>query len=192
MLQTMAPVRLEDCVLGQYRSRTGGEGLGGTTEGCCRRGSGGLRAWGSVCLTLRPWFPLGFGIPKLIRTYCLPPYPHPPPTPAAKGTTLPGYLDDPTVPPGSLTPTFAACAVFINNARWDGVPFLLKAGKALHRWDGTGRGGGGYMRCRGGVTWSAAPCSPGKWGGQRLFRPSFFPVRPPNPRLLRPVLLPAV
>jgi hypothetical protein len=22
--------------------------------------------------------------------------------------------------------------VFINNARWDGVPFLLKAGKALH------------------------------------------------------------
>lgn len=31
----------------------------------------------------------------------------------------------------SLTPTFAACAVFLNNARWDGVPFLLKAGKAL-------------------------------------------------------------
>ena len=33
---------------------------------------------------------------------------------------------------GSLTPTFAACALHINNARWDGVPFLLKAGKALH------------------------------------------------------------
>jgi glucose-6-phosphate 1-dehydrogenase len=49
-----------------------------------------------------------------------------------RGTTLPGYLDDDTVPPGSVTPTFAACAVFINNARWDGVPFLLKAGKALH------------------------------------------------------------
>ncbi|EFJ45944.1 hypothetical protein VOLCADRAFT_82038 [Volvox carteri f. nagariensis] len=48
------------------------------------------------------------------------------------GRTLPGYLDDKTVPPGSLTPTFAACAMFINNARWDGVPFLLKAGKALH------------------------------------------------------------
>jgi glucose-6-phosphate 1-dehydrogenase len=47
-------------------------------------------------------------------------------------TTLPGYLDDDTVPPGSTTPTFAACAVHINNARWDGVPFLLKAGKALH------------------------------------------------------------
>ncbi|GFR51680.1 hypothetical protein Agub_g14123 [Astrephomene gubernaculifera] len=48
------------------------------------------------------------------------------------GRTLPGYRDDKTVPEGSLTPTFAACALFINNARWDGVPFLLKAGKALH------------------------------------------------------------
>ena len=33
--------------------------------------------------------------------------------------------------PCSLCPTFAAVALFINNARWDGVPFLLKAGKAL-------------------------------------------------------------
>lgn len=32
----------------------------------------------------------------------------------------------------SLCPTFAAVACFIDNARWDGVPFLLKAGKALH------------------------------------------------------------
>ncbi len=38
----------------------------------------------------------------------------------------------PPYPQGSLTPTFAACAMHINNARWDGVPFLLKAGKALH------------------------------------------------------------
>lgn len=48
------------------------------------------------------------------------------------GTDLPGYLDDKTVPAGSLTPTFAAVAMHINNARWDGVPFLLKAGKALN------------------------------------------------------------
>lgn len=48
---------------------------------------------------------------------------------------LVGYLDDSTVPPGSLTPTFAAIAMFINNARWDGVPFLMKAGKAMaHRY----------------------------------------------------------
>ncbi|KFK28285.1 hypothetical protein AALP_AA8G496500 [Arabis alpina] len=48
------------------------------------------------------------------------------------GKAYPGYTDDPTVPKRSLTPTFAAAAMFINNARWDGVPFLMKAGKALH------------------------------------------------------------
>lgn len=48
------------------------------------------------------------------------------------GRTYPGYTDDPTVPNDSLTPTFAAAALFIDNARWDGVPFLMKAGKALH------------------------------------------------------------
>ncbi|XP_010534704.1 PREDICTED: glucose-6-phosphate 1-dehydrogenase 2, chloroplastic isoform X1 [Tarenaya hassleriana] len=48
------------------------------------------------------------------------------------GVTYPGYTDDKTVPNDSLTPTFAAAALFIDNARWDGVPFLMKAGKALH------------------------------------------------------------
>ncbi|XP_074589113.1 glucose-6-phosphate 1-dehydrogenase, chloroplastic-like [Curcuma longa] len=48
------------------------------------------------------------------------------------GVTHPGYTDDKTVPKGSLTPTFAAAALFIDNPRWDGVPFLMKAGKALH------------------------------------------------------------
>ncbi|KAJ4749011.1 Glucose-6-phosphate 1-dehydrogenase [Rhynchospora pubera] len=48
------------------------------------------------------------------------------------GVVYPGYTDDKTVPNDSLTPTFAAAALFINNARWDGVPFLMKAGKALH------------------------------------------------------------
>ena len=52
------------------------------------------------------------------------------------GKSYLAYTDDPTVPKDSLTPTFAAAALFINNARWDGVPFLMKAGKALHtrRW----------------------------------------------------------
>ncbi|CEO98167.1 Glucose-6-phosphate 1-dehydrogenase [Plasmodiophora brassicae] len=43
----------------------------------------------------------------------------------------PGYLDDPGVPPESLTPTYAMAVVFIKNNRWDGVPFILKCGKAL-------------------------------------------------------------
>ena len=43
----------------------------------------------------------------------------------------PGYLDDPTVPAGSKAPTFAMCVMRINNERWDGVPFIVEAGKAL-------------------------------------------------------------
>ncbi|KAK9455832.1 glucose-6-phosphate dehydrogenase [Dipodascopsis uninucleata] len=43
----------------------------------------------------------------------------------------PAYTDDPTVPVGSRCPTFAAIVTYIKNERWDGVPFILKAGKAL-------------------------------------------------------------
>lgn len=43
----------------------------------------------------------------------------------------PGYLDDETVPQGSKCPTFAAVVLRINNERWAGVPFLMKAGKGL-------------------------------------------------------------
>ena len=32
-----------------------------------------------------------------------------------------GYLDDPTVPKGSVTPTFAAAVLRINNERWQVV-----------------------------------------------------------------------
>ncbi|KAM6495870.1 glucose-6-phosphate 1-dehydrogenase [Amanita muscaria] len=44
----------------------------------------------------------------------------------------PGYLDDDTVPPNSTCPTFAACTLWIHNPRWEGVPFIMKAGKALN------------------------------------------------------------
>ncbi|KAI9364509.1 glucose-6-phosphate dehydrogenase [Zopfochytrium polystomum] len=43
-----------------------------------------------------------------------------------------GYIDDPTVPRGSLTATYAAAALFISSERWEGVPFILKCGKALN------------------------------------------------------------
>lgn len=42
-----------------------------------------------------------------------------------------GYLDDKTVPAGSLCPTFAVAHLRVKTPRWDGVPFILKAGKAL-------------------------------------------------------------
>lgn len=43
-----------------------------------------------------------------------------------------GYLDDKTVPEGSNTCTYAACAMFVNNERWQGVPFIIRCGKALN------------------------------------------------------------
>jgi len=43
-----------------------------------------------------------------------------------------GYLDDPTVPEGSTCPTYASAVLKIKNERWDGVPFILRCGKALN------------------------------------------------------------
>lgn len=31
-----------------------------------------------------------------------------------------GYLDDPTIPEGSCTPTFATTVLYVQNERWDG------------------------------------------------------------------------
>ena len=42
-----------------------------------------------------------------------------------------GYLQEKGVAPGSRTPTFAGLRVFIDNWRWQGVPFYLRAGKKL-------------------------------------------------------------
>mmetsp|Transcript_40085 Transcript_40085/g.159431 ORF Transcript_40085/g.159431 Transcript_40085/m.159431 type:complete len:500 (-) Transcript_40085:791-2290(-) len=44
----------------------------------------------------------------------------------------PGYKEDKTVPDDSVTPTYAAVVFRINNPRWDGVPFIMRAGKALN------------------------------------------------------------
>ena len=42
-----------------------------------------------------------------------------------------GYLDEPDVKKESTTPTYAALRLFINNWRWQGVPFYLRSGKRL-------------------------------------------------------------
>jgi len=70
VLRAIDPVRLEDCVLGQYK---------GASDG-----------------------------------------------------SEPAYTGDPTVPDDSVTPTYAAMILRIQNPRWEGVPFILKAGKALN------------------------------------------------------------
>jgi glucose-6-phosphate 1-dehydrogenase len=42
-----------------------------------------------------------------------------------------GYRDEPGVASDSLTPTYAALKLFVDNWRWGGVPFYLRSGKAL-------------------------------------------------------------
>ncbi len=42
-----------------------------------------------------------------------------------------GYLQEGGVPPDSRTPTYAAAVLRVDTLRWQGVPFLLTAGKGL-------------------------------------------------------------
>ncbi|MCI0821705.1 MAG: glucose-6-phosphate dehydrogenase [Chloroflexi bacterium] len=42
-----------------------------------------------------------------------------------------GYLDEKGVAEDSRTPTYAAMRLFIDNWRWQGVPFYLRSGKAM-------------------------------------------------------------
>lgn len=47
--------------------------------------------------------------------------------------TKPAYTEDDSLKnKNTMTPTFAAMTLWINNDRWQGVPFILKAGKALN------------------------------------------------------------
>ena len=48
-----------------------------------------------------------------------------------KGKRVPAYRDEPGVQKDSLTPTFASMKIFIDNWRWQGVPFYLTSGKRL-------------------------------------------------------------
>ncbi len=50
------------------------------------------------------------------------------------GHSVPGYLDEKDIAPGSNTETFVAIKAEIDNWRWAGVPFYLRTGKRMsHR-----------------------------------------------------------
>ena len=49
------------------------------------------------------------------------------------GQTVPAYRSEPDVAPGTVTPTFAAMRISIDNWRWTGVPFYLRSGKRMAR-----------------------------------------------------------
>ncbi|WP_347158597.1 glucose-6-phosphate dehydrogenase [Pontibacter chitinilyticus] len=50
-----------------------------------------------------------------------------------EGKEVPGYREEPGVNPESNTETFAAVKFFIDNWRWQGVPFYLRTGKRMHQ-----------------------------------------------------------
>jgi glucose-6-phosphate 1-dehydrogenase len=49
------------------------------------------------------------------------------------GTEVAGYREEKGVNPNSITPTFAMMRMFVDNWRWQGVPFYLASGKRLAR-----------------------------------------------------------
>jgi glucose-6-phosphate 1-dehydrogenase len=49
----------------------------------------------------------------------------------AKGTSVPGYTQEKGVNPDSVTETYVAAELFVDNWRWSGVPFYLRTGKRL-------------------------------------------------------------
>jgi glucose-6-phosphate 1-dehydrogenase len=49
------------------------------------------------------------------------------------GQSVAGYRDEPGVDSHSLVPTFATAKLFVDNWRWQGVPFYLRSGKRMAR-----------------------------------------------------------
>ena len=49
------------------------------------------------------------------------------------GEMVNSYLDEGNVPPDSVTETYAAMKLYIDNWRWRGVPFYLRTGKRMAR-----------------------------------------------------------
>jgi glucose-6-phosphate 1-dehydrogenase len=49
------------------------------------------------------------------------------------GRSIPDYLNEPGVKPNSVTETFVALRLHVDNWRWAGVPFYLRTGKAMSK-----------------------------------------------------------
>ncbi len=50
-----------------------------------------------------------------------------------EGVEVPGYREEPGVDPGSLTETYVAAKLYVDNWRWADTPFYVRAGKRLAR-----------------------------------------------------------
>lgn len=49
----------------------------------------------------------------------------------ANGKNVAGYREEPSVAPDSITETYVAAKVLIDNWRWQGVPFFIRTGKRM-------------------------------------------------------------
>ena len=76
---------------------------------------------------LRAIQPLDLGpVPDVVRARYAPGY--------VSGGKVKGYLEEDGIPDGSITETYGALKISINNWRWAGVPFYLRSGKRMpHR-----------------------------------------------------------
>lgn len=72
--------------------------------------------------SIRPFFPESISEQVVIGQYG---------SGSINGREVASYRDEPGVHPASMTPTFAAMKVFVDNWRWNGVPFYLRSGKRL-------------------------------------------------------------
>lgn len=78
-----------------------------------------------VLRSIRPFTPESVGAQTLRAQYA---------AGDVAGEGVPGYRDEPGIAPDSCTETFAAVKFYIDNWRWQGVPFVLRTGKRLpHR-----------------------------------------------------------
>src|SRR5207237_8925411 len=50
-----------------------------------------------------------------------------------EGEEVPGYREEPGVAPSSMTETYVAAKLFVDNWRWAGTPFYIRTGKRLAR-----------------------------------------------------------
>ncbi|MGN6431172.1 MAG: glucose-6-phosphate dehydrogenase [Gaiellaceae bacterium] len=50
-----------------------------------------------------------------------------------EGEEVPGYREEPGIDPNSMTETYVAAKLFVDNWRWAGTPFYVRTGKRLAR-----------------------------------------------------------
>uniref|UniRef100_A0A3B4UBY6 Glucose-6-phosphate 1-dehydrogenase n=1 Tax=Seriola dumerili TaxID=41447 RepID=A0A3B4UBY6_SERDU len=116
VLKCIAPVAVPDVVLGQYVGDPEGEGhskLGYLDDPTVPKGSCTPTFATAVLYVQNERWDGEAKLPDVVLGQYVG-------DPEGEGHSKLGYLDDPTVPKGSCTPTFATAVLYVQNERWDG------------------------------------------------------------------------